>query len=113
MVLTWDDFGGFYDHVAPPHSDIYGYGPRVPTIVISPWAVRGINHESMSPDSVLNLIETLFGVDPLYDQRVPDPSLEPAEDPSQNDLLGTNGTAGAFQFEDPLPPLTLPLRDCR
>jgi phospholipase C len=113
VVLTWDDFGGFYDHVAPPHSDIYGYGPRVPMIVISPWARRSINHESMSPDSVLNFIETLFGVDPLHDQRVPDPNLLPAEDPSQNDLLGTNGTAGAFQFEHPLPPVHLPLRDCR
>jgi phospholipase C len=32
-----DDFGGFYDHV-PPHVDMYGLGPRVPTIVISPYA---------------------------------------------------------------------------
>ena len=30
IVVTWDDFGGFYDHVAPPHPDIYGFGPRVP-----------------------------------------------------------------------------------
>jgi phospholipase C len=112
VIMTWDDFGGFYDHVPPPHSDIYGYGPRVPTIVISPWARRTINHESMSPDSVLNLIEGLFGVDPLYDQRVADPNLEPAEDPSQNDLLGTNGTTGAFQFTDPLPPTILETRDC-
>lgn len=112
VIMTWDDFGGFYDHVPPPHSDIYGYGPRVPTIVISPWARRTINHESMSPDSVLNFIETLFGVDPLYDQRVADPNLEPTEDPSQNDLLGTNGTTGAFQFTDPLPPTILETRDC-
>ena len=113
VILTWDDFGGFYDHVAPPHSDIYGYGPRVPTIVISPWAVQGINQESLSPDSVLNFIETLFGLDPLADQRRADPALAPAEDPAQNDLLGTNGTDGAFQFEEPLPPLPLPLRDRR
>jgi phospholipase C len=112
VIMTWDDFGGFYDHVPPPHSDIYGYGPRVPTIVISPWARRTINHESMSPDSVLNFIETLFGVDPLYDQRVADPNLEPAEDPSRNDLLGTNGTTGAFQFTDPLPRTILETRDC-
>jgi phospholipase C len=112
VILTWDDFGGYYDHVAPPHSDIYGYGPRVPTIVISPWARRGVNHEDLAPDSVLKLIEELFGVDPLYDQRTADPSLPPEHDPSQNDLLGGNGTEGAFQFDDPLPPTTFPLRDC-
>ena len=38
VVLTWDDFGGFYDHVPPPHVDLYGLGPRVPAIVISPYA---------------------------------------------------------------------------
>jgi phospholipase C len=112
VILTWDDFGGFYDHVAPPHSDIYGYGPRVPMIVISPWARRTVNHESMSPDSVLNLIERLFGLQPMHDQRVADPNLAPAEDPSRNDLLGTNGTTGAFQFAHPLPRTILPLRDC-
>jgi phospholipase C len=36
IFLTWDDFGGFYDHVAPPHLDYISLGPRVPTIVISP-----------------------------------------------------------------------------
>jgi phospholipase C len=112
VILTWDDFGGFYDHVAPPHSDIYGYGPRVPAIVISPWARRVVNHESMSPDSVLNFIETLFGLDPPPDQRDADPSLAPSDDPSVNDLLGTNGTTGVFQFDDPLPRTILPLREC-
>jgi phospholipase C len=112
VILTWDDFGGYYDHVAPPHSDIYGYGPRVPMIVISPWARRGVNHEDMAPDSVLNLIEELFDVDPLHDQRIADPGLPLEDDPSQNDLLGGNGTDGVFQFEEPLAPAVLPLRDC-
>jgi phospholipase C len=112
VILTWDDFGGYYDHVAPPHSDVYGYGPRVPMLVISPWARKGVSHEDLSPDSVLNFIEELFGIDPLHDQRRPDPNLAPAEDPSQNDLLGSNGNVGLFQFTDPLPPTILPLRDC-
>ena len=43
IVLTWDDFGGFYDHVPPPHVDLYGDGPRVPAIVISPYARPGIH----------------------------------------------------------------------
>jgi phospholipase C len=38
IVITWDDYGGFYDHVAPPQVDQYGQGFRVPTLVISPWA---------------------------------------------------------------------------
>src|SRR5947209_10957691 len=41
IFLTWDDWGGFYDHVAPPVIDGYGMGPRVPLIVISPYAMRG------------------------------------------------------------------------
>jgi phospholipase C len=112
VILTWDDFGGYYDHVEPPHSDIYGYGPRVPMLVISPWARRGVNHEDMAPDSVLNLIEELFGIDPLHDQRVADPDLSTEADPSRNDLLGGNGTEGAFQFDEPLRPMMLRPRDC-
>ena len=38
IVITWDDYGGFYDNVAPPQIDAYGEGFRVPTLVISPWA---------------------------------------------------------------------------
>jgi phospholipase C len=112
VILTWDDFGGYYDHVSPPHSDIYGYGPRVPMLVISPWARPGVNHEDMAPDSVLNLIEGLFGLDALRDQRVADTGLALDHDPSQNDLLGGNGTQGAFQFDHPLPRTILPQRDC-
>jgi hypothetical protein len=81
-------------------------------LVISPWARRTVNQEDLAPDSVLNLIEELFRVDPLHDQRVADPSLSLEEDPSQNDLLGSNGADSAFQFTHPRPPTILPLRDC-
>jgi hypothetical protein len=57
-------------------------------------------------------MDQLFGVDPLHDQRIADPNLPLEEDPSQNDLLGGNGTESAFQFDDPLPPTIRPLRDC-
>src|SRR5208282_4367479 len=40
VFLTWDDYGGFYDHVPPPEVDAYGLGPRVPMLVISPFAKR-------------------------------------------------------------------------
>ncbi len=58
IVLTWDDYGGYYDHVEPPMVDAYGYGPRVPTIVISPYAKPGfISHETYDFTSVLKFIE--------------------------------------------------------
>ena len=38
VFITDDDFGGFYDHVAPPPLDVYGLGPRVPLLIVSPYA---------------------------------------------------------------------------
>ena len=42
IFLTWDDWGGFYDHVVPPKVDENGYGIRVPGLLISPWAKAGL-----------------------------------------------------------------------
>ncbi len=41
IFVTWDDWGGFYDHIVPPQVDASGLGPRVPLLVISPWAKPG------------------------------------------------------------------------
>src|SRR5207248_685090 len=41
IFISWDDWGGFYDHVPPPRVDVNGYGLRVPGLVISPYARRG------------------------------------------------------------------------
>jgi phospholipase C len=97
VVLTWDDFGGFYDHVPPPHLDLYGLGPRVPAIVLSPWAKPGfVMHDDTEFASVLRLIETIFGL-PALTQR----------DADTNDMLD------AFDFQQqPQPPLILDQRDC-
>jgi phospholipase C len=97
VVLTWDDFGGFYDHVKPPHVDIYGLGPRVPTIVISPFAKRGaIDHDLMEFSSVLRFIEQVFGLPALTDR-----------DRNADDMLS------AFDFsQQPRPPLLLEPRTC-
>jgi len=113
VILTWDDSGGQYDHVAPPHPDIYGLGPRVPAIIISPWSRVLVNHDDMSFDSVLNFIEDVFlnGMR-LPQQRVPDDADDPT-DPSANDLLGINGTQPAFDFSrTPIAPFALTQRDC-
>ncbi len=58
VFLTWDDYGGFYDHVPPPQVDAYGYGPRVPMIVISPYAKPGyISHTTFDFTSTLKFME--------------------------------------------------------
>ena len=97
IFLTWDDFGGFFDHVPPPHVDIYGDGPRVPLLVISPYAKPGyIFHETSDFTSVLRFMEKLYGT----------PSLG-RRDATANDLIDS------FDFtQHPLPPLILHERDC-
>lgn len=63
IVLTWDDFGGFYDHLAPPSSRGAPLGPRVPTIVISPYArAASISHTVYSFGSMLRFTEDVFGL---------------------------------------------------
>ena len=59
IFVTWDDWGGFYDHVEPPFADRNGYGLRVPAFMISPYAKRGtIDHQTLSFDAYLKLLRT-------------------------------------------------------
>lgn len=99
IILTWDDFGGFYDHVAPPPGPNrqIEYGFRVPAIVISPYARPGyVDHTTYSYPSMLKLVEDIFGL----------PSLT-GLDGSANDMLGS------FDFsQQPLAPLPLQTRAC-
>jgi len=79
IFLSWDDWGGFYDHVRPPAVDQNGYGLRVPGIVISPFARRGyIDHQLLSQDAYVKFIEDDFlggaRIDPATDRR---PDLRP------------------------------------
>lgn len=69
IIVTWDDYGGFYDHVSPPSVDKYGIGFRVPAIIISPYAKSGhIDHTTYSLESMLKFIEWRFGIPPLTDR---------------------------------------------
>jgi phospholipase C len=104
VVLVWDDFGGFYDHVAPPRPDIMGLGPRTPALIISPWTVRGgnpnggsIDHTTYEFSSVLRFMELLNHV-PAMTQR----------DAMANPLLG----ALNFSQKPNLKKLILPMQDC-
>ena len=66
LFLTWDDYGGFYDHVPPPQVDAYGYGFRVPCLVISPFARKGFVDSAVNDHtSILRFIETRYGLAPL------------------------------------------------
>jgi phospholipase C len=61
IFLTWDDWGGFYDHVPPIRIDRQGYGIRVPGILISPYARAGlVDSQTLSFDAYLKLIEDRF-----------------------------------------------------
>ncbi len=87
IFLTWDDWGGFYDHVAPPSVDANGYGLRVPGLVISPYAKQGyIDHQTLSFDAYLKFIEDDFlggsRLDPATDGR-PDSRPDVRENASQ------------------------------
>jgi phospholipase C len=74
IFLAWDDWGGFYDHVAPPRVDGHRYGFRVPALLISPYARRHyIDHQQLTFDAFTKFIEDDFlggqRLDPTTDGR--------------------------------------------
>jgi phospholipase C len=85
LFVTWDCYGGFYDHVPPPQVDAFGYGFRVPCLIVSPYARAGfIDHTVNDHTSILKFIETRYGLSPL----------------SSRDAQA-NGLAEAFDFASP------------
>jgi len=97
IFIVWDDFGGFYDHFPPPQVDGLGLGPRVPLLIVSPYAVPGhISHTVYEFSSVLKTIEERFGLPFLTDR-----------DQNANDLFDS------LDFgQTPNPPLILQSRSC-
>ena len=66
VIVTYDENGGLWDHVAPPVIDKWGPGARVPTLVISPFAKKGfVDHAVYDTSAILKLIETRYGLAPL------------------------------------------------
>jgi phospholipase C len=109
IFLSWDDWGGFYDHVAPPLVDENGYGLRVPAMLISPYSRKGyIDHQTLSFDAFDKFIEDDFlngqRLDPLTDGR-PDPRPDVRENAA---ILGN--LLSDFDFnQQPLSPVVLPV----
>jgi phospholipase C len=66
IFVQWDDWGGLYDRVPPPHRGYDGLGFRVPLLVISPYARKNhVSHVQYETASVLRFAEDLFGLDQL------------------------------------------------
>ena len=69
IFVTWDDYGGFYDHVPPPQVDGFGLGIRVPLLIISPYAKNSmIDHHLGEFSSVMRFIEDRWGLAQLTDR---------------------------------------------
>jgi phospholipase C len=95
IFVTWDDWGGFYDHVVPPVVDAYGLGPRVPLLVISPWAKPGyISHVQAEFSSLAKFVLENWSL----------PSL------GERDALSeTSDLSDFFDFtQTPIAPSTMP-----
>lgn len=69
IILTYDENGGFWDHVAPPTIDKWGPGSRVPALIVSPFAKKGyVDHTQYETVSILAFIEKRWGIKPLTDR---------------------------------------------
>lgn len=78
LVVTYDEHGGFYDHVTPPaavppdeHTGEFAfdvYGPRVPALLISPWALRKVVHTEFDHTSILRYVEEKWDLPPLTER---------------------------------------------
>jgi phospholipase C len=85
IFVTWDEWGGFYDHKLPPTIDAFGFGLRVPGLIISPYAKRGfVDHKAASTGSWLKIVEERFRL----------PSLA-ARDSNAYDMIDS------FDFQQP------------
>lgn len=82
VVVTYDENGGRWDHLAPPVVDRWGPGTRVPTLIISPLARKGyLDHTSYDTTSILRLIELRWGLKPLGQRDARANDLTNALDP--------------------------------
>ncbi len=92
VVVTYDENGGIWDHVAPPKGDRWGPGTRIPTIIISPFAKRGfVDHTPYDTTSILRFITERFELPTLHGIAVRDEAIKAHGEPPLGDL--TNALA--------------------
>ena len=83
IIITYDEYGGLWDHVTPPEIDRWGPGTRIPAVIISPFAKKGyVDHTVYDTTSILKLIENRYGLAPLTSRDAK-----------------ANGLQGAFDFD--------------
>ncbi len=87
MIVTYDENGGFWDHVAPPKGDRWGPGTRIPAIVVSPYAKKGyVDHTLYDTTSILRFITKRFDLPVLHGLVVRDEALRRNGEPPLGDL---------------------------
>jgi acid phosphatase len=87
IVVTYDEFGGAWDHVAVPKGDLLGPGTRIPAIVISPYAKQGVvDHTPYDTGSILRFITRRWGLEPLPGVVARDRALVAHGNPAMGDL---------------------------
>jgi len=90
VVITVDENGGWWDHVAPPKGDRWGPGTRVPALVVSPHARRGhVEHTVYDTGSIQRLLNRRFGLQPLPGIAMRDQAMRAAGGPAPGDLTET------------------------
>jgi acid phosphatase len=95
IVITYDEFGGIWDHVAPPKGDMFGPGSRIPAIIVSPFAKHGsVDHTQYDTTSILRLITRRWHLPVLPGIKTRDAALVAHGYPPMGDLTK------ALDFED-------------
>jgi phospholipase C len=109
IIITWDDWGGFYDHVPPAQLDQFGLGFRVPMIVVSPYAKHAhVSHTRYEFGSIIKFIEETYGVPSLGQTDVRATDLTDCFDFQQSPApfvpITSDLKAGYFLHQAPDPP---------
>jgi phospholipase C len=105
IFITWDDWGGWYDHVAPPQIYPDGLGFRVPLIVVSPYAKHGyVSHNQYEFGSILRYTEETFGLAPLSVRDSASDDMSDAFDYTQSPSVFQPFARGIYNTTDTTPP---------
>jgi acid phosphatase len=90
VIVTYDENGGFWDHVAPPKGDRWGPGTRIPALVISPFAKKGfVDHTQYDTTSILRFITTRYSLPKLPGLAARDAALVANGGKPMGDLTNT------------------------